>query len=188
MKHRLYILFIGSMAGCLAMACNVESTGNKRIAEEGGNANAIIVSDWQDPKMVANLAELEYGVLEWSKAASKQSQNKAVQQTAGMLQQDHALLLKQLQQYAANRNISMPGEATAADDRTLASMVNNKKPAGFDKEWCVNMLNRQEKVIAAMEDDATVAVDTNLRTWINDVLPRVRMHRDRLMQIKYTIR
>jgi putative membrane protein len=160
---------------------------SKRIAEENNEKSLQAGSGLQDAQMLVDLASMEYGVIELSKAANKQSHNRNIQHMAEMLQQDHALLLKQLQQYAANRNISIPDEATAHDER-VTNRLENGKVVVFDKKWCANMLNRHEQVIAAMEDDATIAADTNLRTWINDVLPKVRMHRDELMQIKYTIR
>jgi predicted outer membrane protein len=185
---RLSFLLLGLMAGCLATACHVESSGGKPIADDGTATNPGIGSGLQDVQLVDQIAEMEYGVLTWAKAADKESHNKTVVQTAGELEQGHAFLLKQLQQYAANRNMAMPGAASSADERELASMVKDKKPAGFEKEWCAVMLKRHEQIIAEMEDGATVATDTNLRTWINDVLPKVRMHRDKLMQIKYTIR
>jgi putative membrane protein len=186
--QRLSIVLVGLLAGCLAIACRVGSNNSKPIAAANDESGTNIGSAIQDAQMVAALAAMEYGVIAWAKAAGKHSRNSSVHQMAGMLQKDHALLLKQLQQYAANRNINMPATATPADERELAGMLDNTKPAGFDKEWCANMLARHEKIIAAMEDDATVAVDTALRAWINDVLPKVRMHRDELMQIKYTIR
>jgi predicted outer membrane protein len=186
--QRLLSVLIGFMAGCLVTSCHVESGGGRPIAEEAGEANPTIGSGLQDAQMVAELADLEYGVIMWSKTAGKQSKNSTVSQTADELEQDHALLLKQLQQYAANRNMHISGAASSTDERELNSMLKSKKPAGFEKEWCAAMLKRHEKIIAAMEDGATIATDTMLRTWINDVLPKVRMHRDKLMQIKYTIR
>lgn len=186
--QRLLSLFVWLLAGCLAMACHVESGSNKPIAEEAGEANPTMGTGLQDAQLVAELAEMEYGVLMWAKAAGKRSKNNTVVQTADGVEQEHALLLKQLQQYAANRNMRIPGAASSADERELTDMVRNKKPAGFEKEWCATILKRHEQIIAAMEDDATIATDTVLRTWINDVLPKVRMHRDKLMQIKYTIR
>jgi putative membrane protein len=187
MQRRLSLLG-WLMAGCLITACHVESGSGKPIAEEAGEANSTIGSGLQDAQMVAELADMEYGVVMWAKTAGKQSKNSTVVQTAGAVEQDHALLLKQLQQYAANRNMRVPGAASSADDRELTTMVQHKKPGGFEKEWCATMLERHEKIIAEMEDGATIATDVMLRTWINDVLPKVRMHRDKLMQIKYTIR
>lgn len=186
-------LFVWLMTGFLITACHTNANSKRiaressRIAEENNEKNGNTGSRLQDAQMVVDLATMEYGVLEMSKAAHSQSQNKTVQHMAGRLQRDYSLLLKQLQQYAANRNISLPNAATANDERELKRMEKDKM-AEFDKKWCADMLNRHEKVIAAMEDDATIAADSNLRTWINDELPKVRMHRDELMRIKYTIR
>jgi len=39
-----------------------------------------------------------------------------------------------------------------------------------------------------MEDAATTITDPALRAWINDALPKIRVHRDKLMQLKYKLR
>jgi len=107
---------------------------------------------------------------------------------AGLLQSDDMVLMKQLKQVAANRNIHVPDSASAHDLQKITKMTEKNTPAAFDKKWCADALDDNETLIAEMEDAATTITDPALRAWINDALPKIRVHRDKLMQLKYKLR
>ena len=166
-------------------------TNNKstvRIAEEIATDSSGVQSVRQDVMMTVDLVELGYEEIELAKAARLRSGNKTIQDIAFRLQTDQTRLMKGLKQYAANRNVHIPDSATTRDERLARNMAANNQAAAFDKKWCVTLLNRHEQMIAKMEEDATMALDSVLRFWINDALPTIRMHRDELMQLKYKLR
>lgn len=196
MKHTIYIVLVWLLAGSSACitSCGSNNQNNKPIAEESKdvaeennedkfNSNAAE----NNAQLVVNLATLGYSEIEMAKVAKQNSGNKTIKNLAASLQADHMLLMKQLKQIAANRNISTPDSATASDKQQALKLARNKSGA-FDKKWCAELLNKHESMIAAMEDGATTATDPGLRAWINDALPKIRVHRDKLMQLKYTLR
>jgi putative membrane protein len=195
MKYRLYILFVLLLAvSSFITACrNNNSNSNriakesKRIAEENNEVKFDNAGETDAQRMV-ELAALGYTELEMAKAARQKSNNKEVDRIAAQLLADHKMLMKDLKQLAANRNISIPDSATEDEQEPIQKMVENNNPAEFDKKWCTELLNQHEQMISKMEEDATTARDPALRAWINDALPRIRVHRDKLMQLKYKLR
>jgi putative membrane protein len=200
MKHTLYIVLVWLLAGSSAgiTSCGSNNQSNKPIAEESKEESKDVAEENNEDKfnsnaaennaqLVVNLAVLGYSEIEMAKVAKQKSGNKTIKNLAASLQADHMLLMKQLKQIAANRNISTPDSATAPDKQQARELANNK-PGSFDKKWCAELLSKHESMIAAMEDGATTATDPGLRAWINDALPKIRVHRDKLMQLKYTLR
>jgi putative membrane protein len=196
MKHTLYIVLVWLLAGSSAgiTSCGSNNQNNNPIAEESKdvaeennenkfNSNAAE----RNAQLLVDLAVLGHSEIEMAKIAKQKSGSKTIKNLAASLQADHMLLMKQLKQIAANRNISTPDSASAQDKKEAMDLTGNK-PGAFDKRWCTEVLHKHESMIAAMEDGATTATDPGLRAWINDALPKIRMHRDKLMQLKYTLR
>jgi len=195
MKYRLYILFVLLFAGSMSITgCRNNNSNSSRIAKESKeiaeeNNEAKFANEGEtDAQRVVNLAARGYAEIELARAARHKSGNKDVQRMAAQLLADHKLLMKDLKQFAANRNISIPDSATEKDQRPVHEMAKNNTPAEFDKKWCSELLDQHEDMIAKMEEAATTARDPALRAWINDALPRIRVHRDNLMQLKYKLR
>jgi putative membrane protein len=162
-----------------------ESTAS---TEEDSARIASIRSSENNAQMVKELASSGNLEIEMAKAAKKKSDNKEVKKMAALLQSDDIALMKQLKQVAANRNIQVPDSATDRDMQKITEMKENNTPAAFDKKWCADVLDENETLIAEMEDAATTVTDPALRAWINDALPKIRVHRDKLMQLKYKLR
>jgi putative membrane protein len=161
---------------------------NTATSEEDSARMASIRSKENNAQMVAELASSGYLEIEMAKAAKKKSENKQVKKIAALLQSDDVVLMKQLKQVAANRNIHVPDSVPDHDMQKLAKMTENNSSAAFDKKWCADVLDEYETLIAEMEDAATTVTDPSLRAWINDALPKIRVHRDKLMQLKYKLR
>lgn len=196
MKHTLYIVLVLLLAGSSACitSCGSNNQNNKPIATESKDVAEENNEDKfnsntaeANAQLLVDLAVLGYSEIEMAKVAKQKSASKTIKNLAASLQADHMLLMKQLKQIAANRNISTPDSATASDKQQALELATDK-PGAFDKKWCAELLNKHESMIAAMEDGATTATDPGLRAWINDALPKIRVHRDKLMQLKYTLR
>jgi predicted outer membrane protein len=177
-----------------AIACH-NNQMNRHIAKENTAMNeedsarmANIRSNENNAQMVAEMALSGYLEIEMAKAAKKKSYNKEIKKIAALLQSDDMVLMKQLKQVAANRNIHVPDSATKSDMQKITKMKENNTPATFDKKWCADVLDENETLIAEMEDAATTVTDPALRAWVNDALPKIRVHRDKLMQLKYKLK
>jgi putative membrane protein len=158
------------------------------MTDEDSARMANIRSSENNAQMVAEMVSSGYLEIEMAKAAKKKSNNKEIKKMAALLQSDDMTLMKQLKQIAANRNMHVPDSASAHDLQKITKMTENNTPAAFDKKWCAGVLDEHETLIAEMEDAATTITDPALRAWINDALPKIRVHRDKLMQLKYKLR
>ena len=161
---------------------------NTAVTEEDSARMANIRSSENNVQMVAELASSGYLEIEMAKAAKKKSYNREIKKMAALLQSDDMELMKQLKQMAANRNIHVSDSVTGNDLQKIAKLTENNTPAAFDKKWCADVLDENETLIAEMEDAATTITDPAFRAWINDALPKIRVHRDKLMQLKYKLR
>jgi len=193
MNCKLYI-GVAVLISWWATACHNHQM-NRRIGKEHTVMNeedsarmANIRSRENNAQMVAEMISSGYLEIEMAKAAKKKSYNKEIKKMAAVLQSNDITLMKQLKQIAANRNISVPDSASAQDLQKVTKMTENNTPAAFDKKWCAGVLDEHETLIAEMEDAATTITDPALRAWINDALPKIRVYRDKLMQIKYKLR
>ena len=193
MNPKLYILVVVMIGTTLIASCHSNdqkhiAEESKQVAEENNEDKFNSNSAEKDAQMVVNLAAWEYEQIELAKTAKRKTANRTIKNIATTLLADHMMMMKQLREYAVNHTISIPDSITAADRQHARKMAENNTPTEFDKQWVKDLLDKHEKLIAAMEDGATTAGDPDLRAWINDALPKIRVHRDKLMQIKYTLR
>jgi len=161
---------------------------NTVMTEEDSAKMENVRSGENNTQMVAEMVSSGYLEIEMARAAKMKSHNKEIQKMAALLQSDDMALMKQLKQIAANRNIHVSDSATGNDLQKISKMTENNTPAAFDKKWCADVLDEHETLIAEMEDAATTITDPAFRAWINDALPKIRVHRDKLMQLKYKLR
>lgn len=193
MNCKLYI-GVAVLITLLATACRNNRMNrhigkeNTVMKEEDSAKMASIRSRENNTQMVAEMVSSGYLEIEMAKAAKGKSYNKEIKKMAAVLQSNDMVLMKQLKQIAANRNISVSDSASTQDLQKVTKMTENKTPAAFDKKWCAGVLDEHEALIAEMEDAATTITDPALRAWINDALPKIRVYRDKLMQLKYKLR
>ena len=73
--------------------------------------------------------------------------------------------------------------ATAASDEAhkVVSTLENKQAAEFDKAWCETLIDKHKSTIGKYESAANSVSDSQLKSFINETLPKLRMHLDKLM-------
>lgn len=178
-----WLMIIGSLA---CISCQGDQS-NERIAKER-NREQPDSDAKKDAQLVVDMSTGHYATIEMAKRAGERSENREVKNLAGMLQTDHTTMMNQLKEYAMNKNISLPGAASEQVAERSKRMAENNRPDEFDKKWCAEMLDMHEQTISRLEKAANDAIDPDLRAWVNNTLPKLRMHRDRIKECYDSIR
>jgi len=186
MKYAVYILGGWLIASSALISCE-HTQSNERIAKES-NREKFSTDAERDAQLVVDLTSSNYAEIEMAKTAKKRSENKEIRDLAGMLEADYTTLVHQLKEYAAKKNITLPGAASGEAVQNAQDMAEKNQPADFDKKWCAELLDKHEQTISRMESVAKEATDPDLRAWLNNTLPRIRMHRDKLKECNDSIR
>jgi len=166
-------------------SCQDQSKG--RIAQEG---NSTPGSDAKkDAQRVADFTAGNYASIAMANTAIEKSQNKEVKDLAANLKDEHTTMVNQLLDYAGKHNISITHIAPEKAAEDTRKMAEKNPPDEFDKKWCSEMLDQHEKTISDMEaaavDDAT---NPDLKAWINTTLPKIRQHREKLMECNASLK
>ena len=152
---------------------------SKEAAEEANDEKFEDRDDEKDADFVANTVAANYGEIKFAQLATQRSSNPEVKQIASMLIEDHTKTLNELKGLAQTKSISVPVEE---DDEARRKTERFSDEAGkdFDKKWCREMIDRHEESINKFEKRFDKAEDAELKAWINNTLPHLRMHLDKL--------
>jgi len=186
MKYALYILTGWLMTSSALISCEHKQS-SERLAKER-NSETLRSDAERDAQLVVDLTSSHYAEIEMAKAAKVRSENKEIRDLAGLLEADHTTLVNQLKAYAAGKNITLPGAASTEAIENARSMAEKNQPDEFDKKWCAELLDKHEQTISRMESAVKDATDPDLKAWINNALPKIRTHRDRLKECNESIR
>jgi putative membrane protein len=185
MKHTFRLLSGFVLAGALFMAsCQDAPEDSKKIAEETNEATKDTKASEKDAQFVVDVTASNYAEIELAQAAQEKSTNQEIKDIAAMLESDHKMLISQLKDYASQHSVATPDSATTDAQKEATDLANNNKGADFDKKWCNELLDKHEKTISKLEGASNEVVDPALKTWIADALPKIRAHRDKLMECK----
>jgi len=167
-----------------AFSCNEARRDNnhedsKEAAEEANDEKFEDRDDEKDADFVANTVAANYGEIKFAQLATQRSSDPEVKQIANMLIEDHTKTLNELKGLAQKKSISVPVEE---DDEARRKTERFSDEAGkdFDKKWCREMIDRHEESINKFEKRFDKAEDAELKAWINNTLPHLRMHLDKL--------
>jgi len=185
MKHTLRIFSGLLVAGTLALGSCQDSNqqDSKKIAEEKNDSTLTTKASEKDAQLVVDVVASNYAEVGLAKTAQQKSSNAEIKEIADMLVTDHTALIGRLKDYAGRNNITTPTEITP-DAQKDANDLADAKPDDFNKKWCNELLDKHESTISKLEGSLNDISDPALKTIITDALPKIRMHRDKLMECK----
>jgi putative membrane protein len=182
MKHviRQILLILGTIVllGSLSSCTRKGSDESKAIAEDKNDEKFDSKSDEKDAQFVVNAVSESYAELLLADAAMKKSMDQEVKDVASLLKKEYSRSLKDLTKYASSRAISVPTEATDADQKRANEFVSEKE---FDKTWCGEVRDRHKKMIDDLEEVAASTKDDDLKGWASKELTIARADHDKIM-------
>jgi len=187
MKHTFRLLPGLILTGALFIAsCQGSSStdDSKDIAEAKNDSTMDTKVAEKDAQFVVDLSADNYAEIELAKTALQKSSNNEIKDIANMLVTEHKALLANVKDYASQHNIATPDSATTEAKNNAMDLGDNNKGSDFDKKWCNKLLDDHERDISKLENASNDVSDPALKTMISDALPKMRMHKDKLMECK----
>jgi len=163
-------------------ADNKDTTATTRNEAEDTNDSALSTKNAEkDAQFVVDVVTSNYGEVKLTQLAQQKSANKELKDVAKMLEADHTALLSDLKTMASKKGITVPTEESGEAKDKLKDLT-NEKASDFDKEWCETLMDNHKNSISKYENAATDATDPDVKAFVNTVLPKLRMHHDKLME------
>jgi predicted outer membrane protein len=181
MKHfiRQILLILGTLALLASLtSCGRQSDESKSIAEDKNDEKFDANSGEKDAQFVVDAVSDSYAQLLFAEAAIHRTKDQEIKGVATVLTKEQTNNLADLKKYASSRAISIPTEATDADQKKAKSISDEKE---FDKAWCEEMRSRHRKTIDNLENAAASTEDDELKSWANKALKVARADHDKIM-------
>jgi putative membrane protein len=173
--------------GLLSFACNNEANDSVDTADSANEAKQDnqttpgfdqASSDFLVKAADGGMAEVEAGQL-----AQEKGTNAKVKSFASMMVSDHSGANSQVKSLAAARNISLP--ATVSDEnKNKKDDLAKKTGADFDKAYMDLMVDDHQKTINLFENASGDVKDAEVKTFVDNTLPKLRMHLDSAKAIR----
>jgi len=180
-----FINRIGAMLllAAIAFSCgqkNSNETDSNKGAEEANEDKFQSKEGEKDAEFVAQTVACNFGDIQLSQLAQQKTNNDQVKEVAKNIEENHSKLLKDLQNLAEEKAISLPTEAEDAKKRKIEDLTKETDIRDFNKEWCKEMVSSHEKTIKDFEDRWEKTEDPELKNWIAETLPHLRSHLDKI--------
>jgi len=180
--------FINRIGALLLIASIAFSCGPKNSSEADSNEAAEEANEdkfqskegEKDAEFVAQTVACNFGDIQLSQLAQHKTNNEQVKEVAKNIEENHSRLLKDLQNLAGEKAISIPTEAEDAKKRKIEDLTKETDIRDFNKEWCKEMVSSHEKTIKDFEDRWEKTEDPELKNWIAETLPHLRAHLDKI--------
>jgi putative membrane protein len=168
------ILLVGALL--LSISCSNRTEDSKEIAEESNEGKFETKSGEQDAQFVVDAVSDSYAMIDLAKLAAEKGNDQTVSK-AKEIMIGQKKVLKELQAYAAKQVISIPspGPENLRDEQK--DLYNEKE--GFDRKWCREMLNENEKLLKTFEEYGE-KTEGDLKVVIATSLPTLRLQQDKL--------
>ncbi|MBL0744359.1 DUF4142 domain-containing protein [Chryseolinea lacunae] len=167
------------LVGCGPSKNKEENTDSNEVAEEQNEDKFETKASERDAEFVANAVAGNYAEIKMAEIAKTRSSNTEVQAIAAMLVDDHTAVLNQLKDFASKRGISIPVEEKD-DAKDKIADLEKQDAKDFDKKWCNTLVDKHEKTIKDFESNWEKTDDSTLKEWINQTLPHLKTHLDKL--------
>jgi putative membrane protein len=186
MKARIIIFLLFSASVCL-LNCARQMREPDRTAATAVEAKQSVEPDLYfgaslseaEEDFIANAVASNYADIKFARLAISRSENKKVKEIAKTLADDHSKVLNGLICFAHKRGIVIPAEENFEAKRTISSL---EKDDQFDRHWCSELLDKHETALKQFEYMWEQTEDLELREWINNTLPELIAHLEKLME------
>ncbi len=116
------------------------------------------------------MAEVAAGKLGEEKAT-----NKAVKSFAADMVKDHSAVNEEVKALAAKLNVTIP-TAPSDENRKKADDMSEKKPKDFDKDFMDMMVSDHKKTIDLFKSASNDDIDADVRSFVNNTIPKLEAH------------
>lgn len=181
--------------GVLSMTLFVACDSDRRTAQNEGYQDTDTTLVEQDDQMDDDVREFiteaaSGGMMEveLGKIVQEKATNQEVKDFAAMMVKDHSAANEQLKSLAQTKNIQLSDSLSDEHREHVNKFRDMAKGGDFDKEYVDLMVEDHEEDISKFEEAQEDVKDPELKQWVDNTLPTLRQHKERIDQIKETIK
>ena len=176
-KTRLAIYLVFGLALCSLTACSRD-----RGVEAARDDQTPSVTPAEQDFMM-KVAQGQMGEIEIARFAFKKSTNNDVKDYANMIERDHTSALNTLATLMKDKNVSQQKGLTP-DAQQAISTLNGLTGPEFDREFINVMVTDHQKVLGMFRDQQATVQDTQLKDYVEEMIPTLEMHLDKAQQLQ----
>jgi len=128
------------------------------------------------------MAEVEAGKLGEQKATQK-----SVKDFAAMMVKDHTGANAEVKALATKLNVTLP-TGPSEEHTKKATDLSEKKPTDFDKDFMDMMVSDHKKTIDLFKDASDDDINAEVKTFINNTLPKLQSHLENAESIRKALK
>jgi putative membrane protein len=181
MKKRTLLLFALPL---LVAACNNTASDSVDKADSANKAKMDspssrpgLSTDAESSTFLVDAANGGMAEVKLSELAQQKATNAKVKEFAGMMIKDHSEANDKVKALAAQRNVTLPA-MPGDENQNKADDLSKKTGADFDKSYMSIMIDDHQKTIKLFEDASGDVNDAEVKTFIDNTLPKLKMHLD----------
>lgn len=178
----------------IAAACNNQAKDSVDTADSINKANLDspgstqpVATDEATASFMVKAADGGMTEVQLAEMAQQKATNQRVKDFAAMMVHDHTAVNDQVKTMAAQRNVVLP-TAVSDDHQKAISDLNSKTGKDFDKAFMDQMVKDHETTIDLFEDAANDVNDSEMKTLINNTLPKLKSHLDSAKEIQKALK
>jgi putative membrane protein len=186
------------VAATILWACNstetkdsvetADSTNKANIdSANAGKSNQTITTDAETSSFLVHVADAGMAEVQMGKDAQSKAVNARVKAFADMMVRDHSAGNDQVKSLASQRNVVLP-DSVSEDHMKMMNDLKKKTGKDFDKAYMDDMVKGHEKVVDMLEKSNDKVNDTEVKTFINNTLPKIKEHLDSAKAIRKSLK
>jgi len=179
----------------IVSACNNETKDSVEKADSSdtaktdspGVSNQPIRADEESSSFMVRAADGGMTEVQLSRMAQSKASDAKVKGFAAIMVQDHSAANDQVNMLAGQRNVTLP-DSMSTDNKKKADELNKKTGKAFDKAFMDAMVKDHEAAVNLFEKSGDKVNDTDVKTFINNTLPKIKMHLDSAKAIRKSLK
>jgi putative membrane protein len=156
----------------------IDTTSGQGAA--GGSSDSLVTKSSSDAEFITEQVAGNYNEIALAKLALKSSVDKEIKGIAQQLIADHNKALEKLKSMASDLKTDV-SNSPSGDGTKLLSSLEKRKGADFDKAWIEVLIDKHKTSISKYEAATNLVTDKDLKAFVGENLPKLRMHLDKLM-------
>jgi len=169
-------------------ACkNAPKTEDTKSVAEAQNEAKFEDESEDEAEFLVDVAEFNLQQAELGKLATSKSTNTAVKDFGKMMQEMHAVQMKELSALAVSKQVSVPNSPTE-ENKEDYNALNKKDIEDFDKHYLDLVIDQHGLSIREYTDATDKTSDAALKKWLAQQTALLREHLDAAMMLQIKLK
>ena len=180
------VLFACNDAGTSDPVESADSSNEAKMdAADSGTAATVTATPVDEASAEFFVKAADGGMAEVAagKMAQEKSTNAKIKDFAQMMVNDHTGANAGLKELALKKNVTLP-DSVSTENQKAAADLSKKTGKNFDKAYMDMQVKDHEKTVELFEKGSKDVKDTELKTFIDNTLPKLKTHLDAAKAIK----